>query len=264
MGRKKHSKESIIATLRNLAARLKNDTLSQRDVNSVLPVSSINYHFGSLRNAMKAAGLRCLSTSEHLTTVQQERYSNDDLFLSLLQLERQLGHQPKALEYTSQGNYSITPFRDRFGPWPEVIKHYKKWKQERHTTADSEAVSNPEQSPNIGRSVIHVNGHQSLPNYSDTNIQPTHFYGEPIDFRDLRHAPTNEQGVVYLFGMVSRELGFYIEAIQQGFSDCEGKYLHDGKKNLWAKARIEFEFRASSFKEHGHDPNGCDFVDMLD
>jgi hypothetical protein len=89
---------------------------------------------------------------------------------------------------------------------------------------------------------------------------PAQLYGEPIDFRGLRHAPINEQGVVYLFGMVSRELGFYIEAIQQGFPDCEGKYLFDAKKNLWAKARIEFEFKASNFQEHGHDPNQCDFI----
>ena len=89
---------------------------------------------------------------------------------------------------------------------------------------------------------------------------PTQLYGEPIDFRGFRHAPINEQGVVYLFGMVSRELGFYIEAVQQGFPDCEGKYLHDKKKHLWAKARIEFEYLASNFQDHGHDAEQCDFI----
>ena len=88
---------------------------------------------------------------------------------------------------------------------------------------------------------------------------PAQFYGEPIDFRGLRHAPINEQGVVFLFGMVSRELGFGIEAIQQGFPDCEGKYLYEEKKNLWAKARIEFEYRSSSFKGN-HPVDQCDFI----
>jgi hypothetical protein len=32
------------------------------------------------------------------------------------------------------------------------------------------------------------------------------------------------------------------------------------KKNLWARARIEFEFKASAFREHGHDPSRCDFI----
>jgi len=36
--------------------------------------------------------------------------------------------------------------------------------------------------------------------------------------------------------------------------------LADAKKNLWARARIEFEFKASNFNEHGHDPDGCDFI----
>ena len=48
MPRKKHSKESIIATLQNLAARLKKETLSKREVGSVIPVSSLNNHFGNL------------------------------------------------------------------------------------------------------------------------------------------------------------------------------------------------------------------------
>jgi hypothetical protein len=60
--------------------------------------------------------------------------------------------------------------------------------------------------------------------------------------------------------MVSRELGFSVEALQQGFPDCEGKYLHDKSRKLWAKARIEFEFRASNFREHCHDPNECDVI----
>ena len=38
------------------------------------------------------------------------KYSDDDLFLSLLQLEQQLGHEPGAMEHTAQGDYSITPF----------------------------------------------------------------------------------------------------------------------------------------------------------
>jgi hypothetical protein len=66
--------------------------------------------------------------------------------------------------------------------------------------------------------------------------------------------------VVYLFGMVSRELGFTVEAIQNAFPDCEGKYILDRKKNLWAGARIEFEFLASNFREHGHDASQCDYI----
>ena len=48
-------------------------------------------------------------------------------------------------------------------------------------------------------------------------------YGDPIDFRGLRHEPVNEQGVVFLFGMVAEQLEYLVEAIQDGFPDCEAK-----------------------------------------
>jgi hypothetical protein len=113
-----------------------------------------------------------------------------------------------------------------------------------------------DQAHTVEISTVRVGSSRGLPNAKG----PVQLFGEPIDFRGLRHAPINEQGVVYLFGMVSRELGFSIEALQQGFPDCEGKYLYDAKRNLWAKARIEFEFRSSNFREHGHNPEQCDFI----
>ena len=41
----------------------------------------------------------------------------------------------------------------------------------------------------------------------------------------LQHAPINEQGVVYLFGMVSHELGFLVEAVQTGFQESRKQGL---------------------------------------
>jgi hypothetical protein len=54
-------------------------------------------------------------------------------------------------------------------------------------------------------------------------------FGQPIDFRGLRHAPINEQGVVFLFGMVAYELGFIVESVQAGYPDCEAKRCVDRK-----------------------------------
>ena len=85
-------------------------------------------------------------------------------------------------------------------------------------------------------------------------------FGAPIDFRGVRHAPLNEQGVVYLFGMVSRELGFLIESVRTGYPDCEGKRCVDAKKGHWEQVQIEFEYRSSNFKEHGHSLDGCDII----
>jgi len=85
-------------------------------------------------------------------------------------------------------------------------------------------------------------------------------YGTPIDFRGLRHAPLNEQGVVYLFALVAREIGFTVEAIGTSFPDCEAKRRMDKKGERWQRVRIEFEFNSSDFKRHDHPIEGCDLV----
>jgi len=84
--------------------------------------------------------------------------------------------------------------------------------------------------------------------------------GELLNFRGLRFAPLNQQGVIYLFGLVSQELGFIIEAIRPGFPAAEGKRCVDQEKNRWEHVRIEFEFRSSFFRETGHDDDECDLI----
>ena len=85
-------------------------------------------------------------------------------------------------------------------------------------------------------------------------------YGEPIEFLGLRHAPLNEQGVVYLFGILSKQLGFIIEAVRTDFPDCEGKRQILGKQGRWERVAIEFEYKSSNFKEHRHNPDECDVI----
>lgn len=83
-------------------------------------------------------------------------------------------------------------------------------------------------------------------------------YGNPVDFRGLRHEPVNEQGVVLLFGMVAKELGYLVESVQTGFPDCEAKrQLAPGR---WKRVRIEFEFESRKFRNHGHPSAGCDVI----
>lgn len=83
-------------------------------------------------------------------------------------------------------------------------------------------------------------------------------YGPPLDFRNLRHAPMNEMGVVWLFGVVSGELGFVIESIQGAFPDCVAK--REIGKDEWQVKRIEFEYESRNFRDHGHPSEGCDLI----
>ena len=82
-------------------------------------------------------------------------------------------------------------------------------------------------------------------------------YGAPLNFGNLIYEPTNEQGVVYLFGMVSGRLGFSIEAVGIEFPDCEAKRYIAGGRGRQQHVKIEFEFRSRDFD---HDPKGCDLI----
>jgi predicted DNA-binding protein (MmcQ/YjbR family) len=81
--------------------------------------------------------------------------------------------------------------------------------------------------------------------------------GDLINFRGLVYSPMNENGVVFLFGKVVEDLNMYIEEIKPGFPDCVGRRF-TGRG--WERVSIEFEFKSSNFKQHGHDPRGCDLV----
>lgn len=86
-------------------------------------------------------------------------------------------------------------------------------------------------------------------------------YGTPMDFRGLRHTPINEQGVVYLFGLVARDLGFTVEAIGIKFPDCEAmRKVSSRRGDRWQRIHIEFEYYSSDFRRHGHKIEGCDVI----
>ena len=81
--------------------------------------------------------------------------------------------------------------------------------------------------------------------------------GDPLNFEGLIYGPLNENGVIFLFSKVHDKLGINIEAIQPGFPDAKGRRkVRKGWEDIW----IEFEFKSSNFKVHGHDPKGCDAI----
>lgn len=65
--------------------------------------------------------------------------------------------------------------------------------------------------------------------------------------------PTNEQGVVVLFSQQAEEAGFEIVSIQTSFPDA---IVRRGDTTY----RVEFEYKASNFVEHEHDPKNCDLI----
>lgn len=83
--------------------------------------------------------------------------------------------------------------------------------------------------------------------------------GERIDLPILNYSPINEMGVILLFGYYLQDLGFsHLEEIRTAFPDAIGmRSIGSGR---YKRVRIEFEFRSSSFKRHGHPVSGCDVI----
>ena len=82
--------------------------------------------------------------------------------------------------------------------------------------------------------------------------------GEVINRHGFLHAPVNEAGVMILFGALAEGLGLLIETVRAAFPDCEAKRrIGPGR---WERVRIEFEFRSRAFRDHGHDPQGCETI----
>lgn len=86
-------------------------------------------------------------------------------------------------------------------------------------------------------------------------------FGKPLNLEGLGYAPINEQGVVFLFGLLCHRLGFLVEAVRKEFPDCIAKRRVESRRTEeWETVRIEFEFTSSEFKRHHHDPKGCDLI----
>ena len=82
--------------------------------------------------------------------------------------------------------------------------------------------------------------------------------GAPLGTGGLRCAPTNESGVVFLFGVIAERLGFEVEGFQASFPDCEAKRRVGPE--AWQNVKIEFEYESRNFRVHGHDAKACDLI----
>jgi len=82
--------------------------------------------------------------------------------------------------------------------------------------------------------------------------------GAPLDLPGFLFEPTNEMGVVLLFGMLFWRMGFMIESAQIGYPDCRAKL--EVEPGRWQDVGIEFELYSRHFLAHRHDPRRADFI----
>ncbi|HET9283578.1 MAG TPA: hypothetical protein VFR24_16600 [Candidatus Angelobacter sp.] len=82
--------------------------------------------------------------------------------------------------------------------------------------------------------------------------------GAPLGLPGFLFEPTNEMGVILLFGMLAWRLGFMIESAQIGYPDCHAKL--EVEPGRWQDVNIEFEHQSKHFRAHRHDARRCDII----
>ena len=248
-------KQQILQEIKRVAESIAPNRLTREIFlrESSIPRSRVRYHFGSWNEVVQVAGLEPNPPSLHASGYK--RLSDEELLREIGRLWTQFGRRPTLGMMNSKGKYSTQPYLERWGTFSSALNFYV------------QQFGEPKEYDNnvIPKIPTKVDTHSALiiPKTFKPGTKAEKkavFYGEPIDFRGLRYAPVNEQGVVYLFGMVSRELGFLIESIRTDYPDCEGKRCMDAAGTKWQHIRIEFEYKSSNFAEHAHDPGGCDLI----
>jgi len=252
----KAAAQEILDAIRNAAQQLgRPPSRAEFRTKSRMTEYQILQYFPSWREAVRAAGLAPDSTNIRL--------DDDSLLQDWGELVRRNRRIPTRDHYRREGKFSPGVFEKHFGPWSAVPGKFSEFARDKPEWADVLALV-PPSAAGRQRGRASPAGDQTpeepavarRPRHARLEHRPT--YGNPIDFRGLRHEPVNEQGVVFLFGMVARELGYMVEALQAGFPDCEAKRQVGPDK--WQRVRIEFEFESRNFRDHGHPDDECDVI----
>ena len=211
----------------------------------------IRKHFGVYATALQACGLERRG-SGYETTMRE-------LFADWAEVARKTGRVPTVGDYELHSRYSLKPLMRHFGAWPRVAAGMAQYAREHGLEEDGKDV--------LEVVVAHLEGRKRRPGSSKWDSprilrpglmpgQPV--YGPPTVDAHLMLAPTNEQGVLFLFGAVARKLGFVVLRVQTEFPDCEA--LREMETDLWQRVKIEFEYESRNFLLHKHPAEKCHLI----
>jgi hypothetical protein len=243
------SKKEIMAAIRKCTKEMGHTpTLGELTVRAKVSRRDVQKLFGNYQTAVRACGLEPQKGSP--TKVA-------DLFADWAGVARKLGKLPTIFDYERESVYSAKPLISRFKGWrqvPGAMLAYaererleEKWPDVAQLIRESEVKS-------CGTALARADE----PRGTGKLLRDRPTYGPPMMDAGLAYGPANEMGVVFLFGMVARQLGFVVMRIQTAFPDCEAMRKVDDQ--TWQKVRIEFEYESRNFLRHGHPPSGCDLI----
>lgn len=250
-------KRQILNSIAAVARKL-GHAPSRAEFNACSGISAyfVLHYFRTWSEAVRAAGLRPYTRNAKI----ESRALLEDWGKAVRKNQAML---PRHI-HLRLGNYNPCTLAKRFGGWSAVPEAFRSFAKGKREWADVMALLPPcEARRPVRKAEREVQ--QSSPAPAGTARKKWHarlrdrpIFGNPSPFRWLRHEPMNEQGVVFLFGMLAQELGYLVENVQKGFPDCEA--LRPIAPGRWQRVSIEFEYESKNFREHGHPANGCDVI----
>jgi len=246
------TKEELMTTIRECAEKIGHaPSVPELQKATSITLRNIRRSFGSYSGALEACGLTRRGAGYEV--------SEKELFVEWATVVRNLRKVPTGAEWEMHGECSLTPLRRRFGTLahvPQGMLEYARraglesaWKDVMDIT-----VAHLQGLPAPDGTFRAISCMPSKP--GELRNQP--IYGTPLIPWALTYAPTNEIGVVYLFGTVARELGYAITRLQTEFPDAEAMRQLD--EDRWQRVRIEFEFESRNFMAHYHKAEDCDLI----
>lgn len=254
-------KQQVLESIATIARKL-GHTPSILEFTAHVQVSQYSLFrlFPKWNDAVRAAGLQ----PNRLPT----RPEDSELLRNWGETVRKKRAIPSRWAYRLAGKYYPLTLAKRFGGWESVPQAFRNFAKDKREWRDVLALL-PAPLPEEERIVVApcrgalqrvptsaVRTSSKVCPYKRRKDRAT--YGNPMHLPGFRHEPVNEQGVVLLFGMLAKDLGYMIEAIQRGFPDCEAKRQIGPER--WQRVNIEFEFESKNFHQHGHLATGCDII----
>lgn len=246
------SKEEVIAVIKKAAEELgRAPSLHELQQSGKLSLHSVRKNFGHYVKALEASGLEA--------TGHGYKVSPEALFLDWIRVVRQMKKVPSLIEFEAEGKYSTGPYQKRFGGWlqvaPALMRFALDQKLEAEWKDELEIVkAYLEDVPKETR----IPSWKSRPALKPQLRLDEPIYGPPMGNAYLIMEPTNEQGVILIFGAVARKLGFAVIQIRTAYPDCEA--YREVEPGRWQRVWIEFEEESRNFLKHGHDPAKCHLI----
>ncbi len=246
------SKEEVIAAVKKCAEEL-GHAPNQPEFRTLTKITKnqIRKNFGTFTQMMAASGVECRGSGVVVDL--------NSLFLDWAGVVRKLGKAPTMSDYELASRYSVRPLQRRFRTWGQVpsgMLGYARqagmegqWKDVLEIIEQGQKGN--KKAAQTSARVIH------MPAKPQIVTSYALIFGPPAN-APLMCAPMNEQGVMFAFGSVARELGFSMLQMQTGFPDCIAlRHIGGGR---WRWVRIELEYESRNFLAHMHSIGGCDLI----